>query len=65
MTTQEIGGIGIVALVLLTLLRVPLGAAMGLVGLVGYAAIELGTRLLVSARPLSLTQYAFRVRCSS
>ena len=63
MTTQEIGGIGIVALVLLTLLRVPLGAAMGLVGLVGYAAIDGWERAFIvfGETPYSLTQYAFSV----
>ena len=40
MTPQEIGGIGILVLIGLSLLRVPLGAAMGLVGLAGYAAID-------------------------
>ena len=40
MTPQEIGALGIVALIVLTLLRGPLGAAMGLVGLMGYAAID-------------------------
>ena len=40
MSPQEIGALGILVLIVLTLLRVPLGAAMGLVGLVGYAAID-------------------------
>ena len=40
MTTQLIGAFGILGLLALTLLRVPLGAAMGLTGLVGYAAID-------------------------
>ena len=35
MSTQLIGAFGITFLVVLTLLRVPLGAAMGLVGLAG------------------------------
>src|SRR5690606_21270478 len=39
MTPQAIGGLGILVLMVLTFARIPLGAAMGLVGLVGYAAI--------------------------
>ena len=63
MTPQEIGGLGILGLVLLTLLRVPLGAAMGLVGLVGYAAIDGWERafFVFGETPYSLTQYAFSV----
>jgi hypothetical protein len=40
MSAQVIGVYGLLALIVLTFLRIPLGAAMGLVGLVGYAAID-------------------------
>ena len=63
MTPQAIGALGILALVLLTFARVPLGAAMGLVGLVGYAAIDGWERAFIvfGETPYSLSQYAFSV----
>jgi len=63
MNPQEIGGLGIVILIALTLLRVPLGAAMGLVGLVGYAAIDGWDKAFVvfGTTPYSLTHYSFSV----
>ncbi len=63
MTPQEIGALGIVALVLMTFARVPLGAAMGLVGLVGYAAIDGWERAFIvfGETPYGLTLYAFSV----
>ncbi len=63
MTEQMIGALGILALVSLTLLRVPLGAAMGLVGLVGYAAIDGWDRAFIvfGTTPYSLTHYSFSV----
>lgn len=63
MSTQLIGAFGITALVVLTLLRVPLGAAMGLVGLAGYAAIDGWDRAFVvfGTTPFSLTHYSFSV----
>jgi C4-dicarboxylate transporter DctM subunit len=63
MTAQAIGGIGIAALIVLTLLRVPLGAAMGLVGLAGYAAIDGWDKafLVFGATPFALTHYSFSV----
>ena len=63
MTPQEIGLSGVVVLIFLTLLRVPLGAAMGLVGLVGYAAIDGWDKAFVvfGTTPYSLTHYSFSV----
>jgi tripartite ATP-independent transporter DctM subunit len=63
MTAQAIGGLGVVVLIVLTLLRVPLGAAMGLVGLVGYAAIDGWDKAFIvfGTTPFSLTHYAFSV----
>ena len=63
MSTQLIGAFGITALVVLTLLRVPLGAAMGLVGLAGYAAIDGWDRAFIvfGTTPFSLTHYSFSV----
>ena len=63
MTPQAIGALGIAALVVLTFARVPLGAAMGLVGLVGYAAIDGWERAFIvfGETPYSLSQYAFSV----
>ena len=63
MSVQLIGAIGIGALVLLTLLRVPLGAAMGLVGLIGYAAIDGWDKAFIvfGTTPFSLTHYSFSV----
>ena len=63
MSTQLIGALGITVLVVLTLLRVPLGAAMGLVGLAGYAAIDGWDRAFIvfGTTPFSLTHYSFSV----
>jgi C4-dicarboxylate transporter DctM subunit len=63
MTAQAIGGFGILALIALTLLRVPLGAAMGLVGLAGYAAIDGWDKafLVFGSTPYALTHYSFSV----
>ncbi len=63
MTPQIIGALGIVALVSLTFARVPLGAAMGLVGLVGYAAIDGWDRAFIvfGETPYGLTHYSFSV----
>lgn len=63
MTTQLIGAFGILGLVALTLLRVPLGAAMGLTGLVGYAAIDGWERAFIvfGETPYFLSSYAFSV----
>ena len=58
MTPQLIGTLGVLALAALTLLRVPLGAALGLVGLFGDAALDEGiapcgrTALLYSIKAL-------------
>jgi tripartite ATP-independent transporter DctM subunit len=62
-TTQEIGGYGILALVALTFLRVPLGAAMGLVGLLGYAAIDgwFKATVVFGSTPYALAQYELSV----
>ena len=63
MTTQTIGMLGIAGLVALTFARVPLGAAMGLVGLVGYAAIDgWDTAFIVFGEtPYGLAAYTFSV----
>jgi C4-dicarboxylate transporter DctM subunit len=63
MSTQIIGSLGVTILVILTLLRVPLGAAMGLVGLAGYAAIDGWDKAFIvfGTTPLSLTHYSFSV----
>jgi len=63
MTAQAIGAIGILVLIALTLLRVPLGAAMGLVGLAGYAAIDGWDKAFIvfGTTPFSLTHYSFSV----
>ena len=63
MTPQEIGALGIVGLIVLTLLRVPLGAAMGLVGLIGYAAIDGWHKAFIvfGMTPYDLTHYSFSV----
>ena len=68
MSAQAIGGWGIVALVILTFLRVPLGAAMGLVGLVGYAALDGWSKATVGWAPLPIRWRNTRCpccRCSS
>ena len=63
MNPQEIGATGVVVLIALTLLRVPLGAAMGLVGLVGYAAIDGWDKAFIvfGTTPYNLTNYSFSV----
>jgi C4-dicarboxylate transporter DctM subunit len=63
MNPQEIGATGVLVLIALTLLRVPLGAAMGVVGLVGYAAIDGWDRAFIvfGTTPYSLTNYSFSV----
>ena len=63
MSVQTIGSLGVVILVILTLLRVPLGAAMGLVGLAGYAAIDGWEKAFIvfGTTPFSLTHYSFSV----
>ena len=63
MTPPEIGLTGVVVLIALTLLRVPLGAAMGLVGLVGYAAIDGWDKAFIvfGTTPYHLTSYSFSV----
>ena len=63
MTAQTIGALGILVLIVLTFARVPLGAAMGLVGLAGYAAIDGWDRAFVvfGTTPYSLTHYSFSV----
>ena len=63
MSTQLIGSLGVTILVILTLLRVPLGAAMGLVGLAGYAAIDGWDKAFIvfGTTPFSLTSYSFSV----
>ena len=63
MTPPEIGLTGVVVLIALTLLRVPLGAAMGLVGLVGYAAIDGWDKAFIvfGSTPYHLTNYSFSV----
>ncbi len=63
MSPQIIGVYGIGVLILLTFLRVPLGAAMGLVGLVGYAAIDGWQKALVvfGTTPYTLANYSISV----
>ena len=63
MTPQVIGALGVLGLVTLTLFRVPLGAAMGLTGLIGYAAIDGWERAFIvfGETPYSLSHYAFSV----
>ncbi len=63
MTPQIIGVLGILALVTMTFARVPLGAAMGLVGLLGYAAIDGWDRasIVFGTTAYTLTHYAFSV----
>ena len=62
--TQQISGVyGIGVLILLTFRRVPLGAAMGFVGLVGYAAIDGWHKAFVvfGTTPYSLANYGISV----
>lgn len=63
MSPGEIGIAGIVALTILILLRIPLGAAMGLVGFVGYAAIAGVDKavFLIAITPESLINANFAV----
>ena len=63
MTEQAIGGLGILGLIALPPARVPLGAAMGLVGLAGYAAIDGWDKAFIvfGTTPYSLTHYSFSV----
>lgn len=63
MTPQMIGFVGLLALVFLTFIRVPLGAAMGLVGLFGYAAIDGWDRatIVFGTTPYDLLTYSFSV----
>ena len=63
MTPQMIGLLGLVGLIVLTLGRVPLGAAMGLVGLFGYAAIDGWDRatIVLGSTPYDLMVYSFSV----
>ena len=63
MSVQAIGSLGVIVLVALTLMRVPLGAAMGLVGLAGYAAIDGWDKAFIvfGTTPFSLTHYSFSV----
>ena len=63
MSPQEIGALGVLILIALTLLRVPLGAAMGLVGLAGYAAIDGWDKAFIvfGNTPYSLVHYSFSV----
>jgi tripartite ATP-independent transporter DctM subunit len=60
---QIIGVYGILVLILLTFLRVPLGAAMGIVGLAGYAAIDGWHKALVvfGTTPYTLVNYSISV----
>ncbi len=53
---EAIGALGLVALVVLIVARLPVGVALGLVGAVGYAAIEGWPKALVAlgATPLDL-----------
>jgi len=63
MTPQVIGALGVLVLVCMTFARVPLGAAMGLVGLAGYAAIDGWDKAFVvfGMTPYTLTHYSFSV----
>lgn len=63
MTPQTIGLIGLAALIFLTFIRVPLGAAMGMVGLLGYAAIDGWERatIVFGTTPYDLLVYSFSV----
>jgi C4-dicarboxylate transporter, DctM subunit len=56
MSTTSIGLIGMAALVVMILARIPVAVALGLVGFVGYAAIEgfAKARLVFGAAPLEL-----------
>jgi tripartite ATP-independent transporter DctM subunit len=58
-----IGVVGLLALIFLTFIRVPLGAAMGMVGLLGYAAIDGWDRAVIvfGTTPYDLLVYSFSV----
>jgi tripartite ATP-independent transporter DctM subunit len=62
-TPQIIGLVGLLGLIVLTLVRVPLGAAMGLVGFLGYVAIDGWHRAFVvlGTTPYDVASYAFSV----
>ena len=61
MGSSMIGLAGMAGLLVLILLRVPVGIAMGLVGFFGYAAIDgWGGRSVCSARRHSMWQAATR-----
>lgn len=63
MTPQIIGLVGLLSLIVLTLARVPLGAAMGLVGFAGYAAIDGWRRafIVLGTTPYDVASYSFSV----
>lgn len=63
MTPQMIGLLGLLGLIVLTLGRVPLGTAMGLVGLIGYAAIDGWgpATVILGTTPYDLMVYSFSV----
>ncbi|MDH5750733.1 MAG: TRAP transporter permease, partial [Rhodospirillales bacterium] len=64
MAAEWIGGIGIVVLLALILLRIPVAVAMGLVGFSGYVAVEGWDRaaLVLGGLPRELmTGYALSV----
>ncbi|MCB1437089.1 MAG: TRAP transporter large permease [Rhodobiaceae bacterium] len=63
MSPQIIGVIGLFGLIFLTFIRVPLGAAMGLVGLFGYAAIDGWdtATIVLGTTPYDLLVYSFSV----
>jgi tripartite ATP-independent transporter DctM subunit len=62
-TAQAIGAVGLIGLIFLTFIRVPLGAAMGMVGLLGYAAIDGWERavIVLGTTPYDLLVYSFSV----
>ena len=63
MTPQIIGLLGLLGLIFLTLACVPLGAAMGLVGFLGYAAIDGWRRafIVLGTTPYDIASYSFSV----
>jgi tripartite ATP-independent transporter DctM subunit len=63
MSAQVIGVYGLLALIVLTFLRIPLGAAMGIVGLLGYAAIDGWQKAFIvfGSTPYTLNAYSFSV----
>jgi tripartite ATP-independent transporter DctM subunit len=62
-TPQIIGLVGLLGLIVLTLARVPLGAAMGLVGFLGYFAIDGWQRafIVLGTTPYDVASYSFSV----